>query len=177
MSTAENIELTKEYITNALFALMGEKPYEDITVTDITQKAGVGRATYYRHFRTKADIIRNYFEKETERFTIAMPSDSLGSDDYYEVTFNVFSRLKEHKAVFQRLLEAHLESIYLDYINEAMVRNFADRGYAHFVYAPYYATGSLFNVSIQWVKNDCKESVKYMTDHYLELVLAHHDEV
>ena len=172
MSTAENIELTKEYITNALFSLMGEKPYEEITVTDITNKAGVGRATYYRHFKTKTDIIRCYFEKEAERFTISVPTEAMDPDSYYEVTFNVFSRLKEHKAVFKRLLDAHLESIYLDYINEAMVKNFENHGYGQFAYGPYYVTGSLFNVSIQWVKNDCKESVKYMADHYLEMVFA-----
>ncbi len=38
---------SKYYVVQALFKLMGEYGYEKISVTDITAKAGVGRATFY----------------------------------------------------------------------------------------------------------------------------------
>ena len=47
-----------KYIIDSLFALMKKKKYEDISITDITNKAGVGRVSFYRNFNTKEDIIR-----------------------------------------------------------------------------------------------------------------------
>ncbi len=58
-------EYTRHYIVQALFKLMSEYNYEKISVKDIAEKAGVGRATFYRHFKRKEDIILFYFEHYT----------------------------------------------------------------------------------------------------------------
>ena len=50
-----------EYITDALLLLMKHKNFNDITIGEITKKAGVNRSTYYRHFSTKESIIKFYF--------------------------------------------------------------------------------------------------------------------
>ena len=50
-------QLTKEYIIQSLFILMKTKDYSDITIQDITNKAGVNRSTYYRNFSCKENII------------------------------------------------------------------------------------------------------------------------
>lgn len=55
-------EYTRHYIVQALFKLMQEYSYEKINVTDIVQKAGVGRATFYRYFKSKEDVITFYFD-------------------------------------------------------------------------------------------------------------------
>lgn len=41
---------TRHALYEALDALLGERPYGDITVTDLVQRASVGRQTFYRHF-------------------------------------------------------------------------------------------------------------------------------
>jgi len=41
---------TRHALYEALDALLGERRYADITVTDLVQRAGVGRQTFYRHF-------------------------------------------------------------------------------------------------------------------------------
>ena len=41
------IERTRHMLSDALFALIGERGYENITVQDITDRANVGRATFY----------------------------------------------------------------------------------------------------------------------------------
>lgn len=41
-------EYTRFYIVQALFKLMSAYEYDKISVTDIAEKAGVGRATFYR---------------------------------------------------------------------------------------------------------------------------------
>ncbi|MGW3960988.1 TetR/AcrR family transcriptional regulator [Amycolatopsis sp. NPDC005003] len=48
---------TKERLTEAAFALFAERGYEQTTVDDITDRAGVGRTTFFRTFRAKEDVI------------------------------------------------------------------------------------------------------------------------
>ena len=61
-------EYTKHYIVQALFKLMSGFSYDKISVTDIAEKAGVGRATFYRYFKRKEDVILYYFEHNTKVF-------------------------------------------------------------------------------------------------------------
>ena len=49
--------LTKECISTALLVLLEEKPYEKITISEITEKAGVSRMAYYRNYKDKDDIL------------------------------------------------------------------------------------------------------------------------
>ena len=49
--------LTETYLTQALIELIEKKPFDKITITDIAEKAGVSRITFYRHFNSKTDII------------------------------------------------------------------------------------------------------------------------
>ena len=42
-------EFLKLCLADALVKLMADKPYEDISVNAICEKADVGRTTFYRH--------------------------------------------------------------------------------------------------------------------------------
>ena len=61
-------EYTRYYIVQALFKLMNEYEFEKISVTDVANKAGVGRATFYRYFKRKEDVIVYYFEHNRKSF-------------------------------------------------------------------------------------------------------------
>ena len=47
----------RERLANAAFALFDEHGYEQTTVDDITERAGLGRTTFFRHYRSKEDVI------------------------------------------------------------------------------------------------------------------------
>ena len=51
------ISKTNEKLRDALGSLMEERPYDDITVIDICERANVRRATFYRHFSDKHDFL------------------------------------------------------------------------------------------------------------------------
>ncbi len=53
----ETTEFLLECMADSLLALMREKEYGSITVDEITKKAGVGRATYFRHVESKEALI------------------------------------------------------------------------------------------------------------------------
>ncbi len=170
MSTLENTKLSKSYIIDALFYLMDKKDFNEITVSEIVKKAGVGRATFYRYYKSREEIVQEYFLMETKKFVESMSGDPRNVDEYYEMVFAIFLHLKREKLFFQRLVSAHMESLYLDFLNKMILRNFRENKYSEYEYAAYYMAGSLFNVSLAWIKRDCRENVKYMADKYSRLL-------
>jgi AcrR family transcriptional regulator len=44
-------------LADAAFALFDERGYEQTTVDDIAERAGVGRTTFFRHYRSKEEVI------------------------------------------------------------------------------------------------------------------------
>ena len=50
-------EMMMGYMSTALLELMIEKDYTKISIGEIAKKAGVDRSSYYRHFKSKDDII------------------------------------------------------------------------------------------------------------------------
>jgi AcrR family transcriptional regulator len=51
------IQRTKRMLKEALFTLILEKGYDAVTVEEITQKADLGRTTFYLHYRDKEDLL------------------------------------------------------------------------------------------------------------------------
>ena len=54
---------TKQLLADSLYQLSQEKNVEDITVTEIAQNAHTSRATFYRHFKDKYDLMNWYYEE------------------------------------------------------------------------------------------------------------------
>ena len=55
-----------EHITEALIKLLQEKPIGDITISELCNLAGIGRASFYRNFESKEDILRDYINRNME---------------------------------------------------------------------------------------------------------------
>lgn len=47
----------------ALIELIQEREFSDITVRSILDRAGVGRATFYAHYRNKEDVLHSEYER------------------------------------------------------------------------------------------------------------------
>jgi len=50
------IRRTRDQLGDALVALIVEKPFDTITVQEVLDRAGVGRSTFYVHYRDKDDL-------------------------------------------------------------------------------------------------------------------------
>ena len=53
----------RESITGALLELMKKQEFEDITISDLVNRAGVGRASFYRNYISKEDVLKKELEK------------------------------------------------------------------------------------------------------------------
>jgi AcrR family transcriptional regulator len=60
---------THRLVSSAFVELLVEKPYEEILVQDILDRAGIGRTTFYAHYFDKEDVLNNITEQELERLT------------------------------------------------------------------------------------------------------------
>ncbi len=70
--TDRRILRTRDTLGDALFALMHEKSFDEITVQDVLDRAGVGRSTFYVHYRDKEDLFLSDVEDFCERFASAL---------------------------------------------------------------------------------------------------------
>lgn len=61
---------TRDALGDALVELMHERPFKSITVQDVLDRAGVGRSTFYTHYRDKDDL----FISDVEDFWEMMSS-------------------------------------------------------------------------------------------------------
>lgn len=56
------VRRTRKLIQNALIELTIEKGFSAVTVRDIAQRAMVNRATFYRHYQDKYDLLDKYMD-------------------------------------------------------------------------------------------------------------------
>jgi len=50
------VRRTRDTLGDALIELMQEKTFDEITVQEVLDRAGVGRSTFYAHYRDKDDL-------------------------------------------------------------------------------------------------------------------------
>jgi len=65
----ERVRRTRYQLGQAMFKLIQEKPLDRITVQDVLDRAGVGRSTFYVHFRSKNDLLLSQFEEGLEMWS------------------------------------------------------------------------------------------------------------
>lgn len=65
---------TRQLIEQAFEALLTERGFQSLRVQDITERAGINRATFYAHFTDKYDLlnymVRQRFRAEIEKRTL-----------------------------------------------------------------------------------------------------------
>ncbi len=73
----QRIRLTKRLLQESLLALMEKKAITEISISELCEKAGINRSTFYKHYGSQYDVI-----KEMENEMIEEISDLMsGSTD------------------------------------------------------------------------------------------------
>lgn len=152
----------KNQITEGLFTLLRKKSFSEITVTDIVKEANVARASYYRNFQNKEEIIE-----------AAMDSlwDELMGDIKYDGDENIFNqenaRIGFEKALTCCLVKkADLLTLYHNGFGSLIQQTF-NRYIMEFAgnmpansatrYKLYFISGAVTNVLIEWLNEGAKE--------------------
>lgn len=61
-----NAERSVRLLESAFLELLAEKPYEKITVTDVTARADLNRGTFYAHFKNMDDLMNTAVDTLTD---------------------------------------------------------------------------------------------------------------
>ena len=98
---------TRKAIQDAFTTLVSERGFDAVTMRDISERAMVNRATFYRHFRDKHEVMRWVTDRVLAdlawRPVPTSPSE-LSFDDAVDHAENVLRRLAAHADLFRTVV-------------------------------------------------------------------------
>jgi AcrR family transcriptional regulator len=96
------VRRTRAAIQHALLNLMLEKGYDAVTVTDIIDRADVGRSTFYSHFTDKRDVLDDSLDGLGE--FLRTHRDAAGDGQLFGFSLAMFEHVHEQRALLRALL-------------------------------------------------------------------------
>ena len=97
------VRRTKILLREALIALIEERGFEALTIGEITERAMVSRAAFYRNYQDKYDLVEQIFEEAMSALHNAV--GEMGPEQHPP---SVWVRFFEHIAEYERLYRALL---------------------------------------------------------------------
>lgn len=171
------VNQTQRWMIDALLLLMDSKNYNDITILQITDKAKLGRRTFYRYFKSKDDVLRLYCEIILQEFGKKI----MGKDEIslYTVTLSYFEFWTDYTDFLHLLKKAHMLS-FLEERLESLVSNLVvrmghvppDLPYDQSVlYEFIFKIAGYWRVTIEWSSHFPRESPEEMAEIVANILL------
>lgn len=157
--------LVKDSITVALLELLKKKTLDNISITEITNKAGVGRVSFYRNFESKEDIIDKYLTDITDKFISSSGINFKNNDTKTYITI-LFKHLEKHKDFTYNLYKSNC--LYL--VEKQFKRIFDNRHYGYSAYKRYFYSGGIYNIYYHWLVNGYKETPSELANELVNLL-------
>ena len=92
---------TRHVLGEALVALIKEKDYNTITVSDIIQRANVGRSTFYAHYHDKDDLFFGEMDRVVEVLSHRIPEQE---DMPFFPSLGLFRHVGEEYELYKALV-------------------------------------------------------------------------
>ena len=136
----------QKHIAQCLLDMIAKESYEDVTITDLCQQAGVPRNTFYRYFANKEAVLR-YLLEDSLREVLLKVVQTYHTSQEREMIYHIANWLRFYKeqervwALFDDKLHgiligqvvAHYGSL-LDPINKLDFRNQQTKGIIFYAY-------------------------------------------
>ena len=155
----------QEYITIAMFELLEKKGYAHITVQNLVNRAGVCRASFYRNYFTRDEVIERFLDGI---FTEAYPRESMSSANVEECILHFFKTALKYRRQLRALLQRGL----LDRVSMAFYRQTLEQirhlQVLNNKYQPYFFSGASAAMLCAWVENDFAEPPEEMAHIFME---------
>lgn len=174
MTTKEDRSVCKG-IRTALLELLAEKPYVDITVTDIVNRAGVARISYYRHFSSVNDVVDSIVDELASRFlqNVITISSSKNKELWVEtlVDFFEFTGEKGNK-YFKKISQSNMSVIFIR-VTERLKTITGDLPFATLdeKYNLPGKLGLIESVARHWIITGMTESTREMAEYISQIII------
>ena len=117
------VRKTRKLLKEALVALMTEKDFRKITVTELTKKADINRGTFYLHYFDIYDLLEemenealDYIKKIIEKYSNPV--------DYYKILINIIEYVKGKKTFFQQIFGENGDIAFINKLKQEMKKIF-----------------------------------------------------
>ena len=178
------ITKTKNALYNAFLALMAQKTFNDITVNELCDKAGVRRATFYKHFSDKYDfltqVVKMLRDEFDENIWGSMCAD-IGPEYYVEYIKALIGFLSSHEQVVNMIFKSEARDSLINLIVE---QNFKDTDQRlcdlkekgstfkvdHDILACFMA-GGVSRAICRWYESGRKTSAEELTEQMTEVIV------
>lgn len=103
-----------KHLTDAFLSLLAKKPIEDISISELVDTAGVGRASFYRNYERKEDILKAHLDILFREWTDEWNKNS--EMPLSEQVRIIISHFEKHRSFYQLLNERGLVYLLKDVI-------------------------------------------------------------
>ena len=148
------------HLTDALMKLLRDKPLEAISISELCELAGIGRASFYRNFKCKEDILRTCIRQLFSQWFntyIAMEHPPLST-----LIQLLFSHFEKHMDFYRLLYERKqldlLKDIFIELLGPAPELPKAE------AYAKAFVAYALYGWVEVWFLRGMKESAEEMQE-------------
>lgn len=158
---------SKLWMEAALLKLMETENYQEITIQEITDHAGLSRRTFYRNYSSKEDILEGCFYKiwSEYRFLVLQQKD-ISLPNIARVFFTEMQKYTSFLSVINR---HRLLPLFLTKIDELLPSAFEevkgkDMSFSKesLQYALAFSTGGFFRILILWLNDNAQKSPEEM---------------
>lgn len=152
-----------------------EKGYQSVTIRDITERADIGYATFFRHYRDKDALLSDVLEVVLEEL-MDLLSRRLSAGDAAAVGVLIFRYVQEHSEVCQVLLSSQGSPALAQRMVEAGVQNVLRQNTPQpqspvpFEVAAYHLVTSSIGLIRWWLEHGMPYSPEQMGEIYYELI-------
>lgn len=175
-SRDKRVQRTLNDLRKALLRLMVERGYEPLTVQDILDRAGVGRATFYLHFRGKDDLLRRSLEPLREHLLeewkrAATEAGEGGAPLGFVLPF--LRHVDSHRALYRAtvgreswaIVHREIKRMLTEFAAEP-VKSMRAKSLAAEV-IPQYVAGAMMNVVVWWLESRSKATADEMNEMFV----------
>jgi hypothetical protein len=148
-----------DQLETAIFNLLKEKEYKDISISELCDKAWVSRCTFYRNYRDMDDIIYQFFIRKSKNWWDENYNTFLKEEK--NVSVSLFQYLLSLKDVILLIYQKGLSHIFEKHIFDSAIngRNVFDKEQS---YSSARVSGSIVGLTNEWVRRGMQDSPEYL---------------
>lgn len=157
---------TRSFLFDALISLLKEKPFKEISIKELTDRADIARPTFYRNYPDIYAILLEELDFRAEGYILEIEEIIPERDKLAVLTEILFKRWDDNAELFKAMYRAEMDNFILDRftIYAEQMLDLINAGYDHPAYRPrlYFFAGGAHNLFKNWLLNGRKEPISDM---------------
>jgi len=118
------VQRTRQLLRNALMQLVEEKGYDAVTIEEITERANLGRTTFYLHYQSKDELLLDHHTDFTSQLNLdRLSREQLLGDVPQQELVEFLEEINQGKMVYLAFTQARDADVIMRNISEKMIRN------------------------------------------------------